>query len=387
MNSKNIPKLTLFFDGLGERTKENIDFFVGCDIIFKSGNKTFGGKITAQDNNFGLLYLGINKIGSFEELCSFIANESIKYDSIEFTYKERGANIIISADEKGVRSKQAESTEQNTNLNPLLSDREYFLKVGKADNLLKAIGIMTADGKIKNDMIRKYNQTDRFIELTADYFKDLGEKTITVLDCACGKSYLSFALNYYLVEVLKKKCRFIGIDISDRVIEESKRIAAELGYNNMEFFKEDLRGFEPKNNIDVVISLHACDTATDMALGLAIRKKAKAVLCVPCCHKELLDKFRLEPLAPIMRYGVFKTKLNDVFTDGLRCLKLESCGYKVSAIEYVSPLDTPKNLLIRGIKIADENEDAKDEYYRLCRILCVTPAIEAYSSDFDIDFN
>lgn len=379
MNTKNIPKLTLFLNGLSERYKENSQFFVGCEILFKSGLKSFLGKLYTNENNLELTFLGNKEIVSFEYFCTIIVKEAVKYDSLVLTYNERGSVFVITADEKGVATKQGESKSENISINPLISDREYFLKVGKADNLLKAIGIMTNEGKIKNDMIRKYNQTDRFIELTADYFNTFSDKPFTVVDCACGKSYLSFALNYYLCDVLKKKCKFIGIDISDNVISESKRIAKELKFYNMEFIKEDLMAYEPSYKIDAVISLHACDTATDMAIGLGIRQNSKVILCVPCCHKELLDKFRFDGLEPIMKTGVLKTRLNDILTDGLRILKLEACGYEVSAIEYISPLDTPKNLLIRALKVKEENSDANEEYKRLCKIMGVMPAIEGYS--------
>lgn len=250
------------------------------------------------------------------------------------------------------------------------------MNLGKATPLLKRLGFMTEEGKIKNDMIRKYNQTDRFIDLIEDLFD--GQNNINIIDCACGKSYLSFILNYYLWEERHIKAFFTGIDIKQNVIDESNKIATDLGYRNMNFLCEDLRSYDGVSP-DIVISLHACDTATDMALGFAVRNKAKSIICVPCCHKELLDQYELRTLEPMLRHGIFRNRLNDILTDGLRCLKLEACGYKVSCVEYCSPLDTPKNLLIKAVKISNRDEKAEMAYYQLLEYLHVRPSIEYYS--------
>ena len=246
---------------------------------------------------------------------------------------------------------------------------------------MRVLGYLTEDGKIKNDKIRKYNQTERFIELIAPMFDGFSEKDeISVVDCACGKSYLSFVLNYYLWEVKRIKARFTGIDISENVVAESRRMAEELGYKNMEFICEDLRFYNGGEDPDVVISLHACDTATDMALGYAIRRGAKKIICVPCCHKELLDKYKKEDLAPIIKHGVMRARLNDILTDGIRMAKLEAEGYDVSCVEYCSPLDTPKNLLIRAEKRRKSDSAAEKAYYGLISELGVSPSVEFYSS-------
>jgi SAM-dependent methyltransferase len=241
-----------------------------------------------------------------------------------------------------------------------------LVKIGEADNLLKEIGILTKEGKVKNDMIRKYNQIDHFVELIDKMIDDLSDSdTITVLDAGCGKSYLTFVLNYYIKEKKKKNCYFIGIDRSAGVIKASQDIAKRLGYKNMEFIEEDLHFYEPSRKIDMVISLHACDIATDMALGLAVRVNARAIVCVPCCHKELLEQYSFDALGEITKHGVFKARFADILTDGVRSLLLETQGYKVSVVEYISPLETPKNLLIRAQKVSDDNKKAMDEYLKI----------------------
>ena len=150
-------------------------------------------------------------------------------------------------------------------------------------------------------------------------------------------------MNYYLRDVLRRRCRVIGIDIKENVIEESRKMAKRLGYHNMEFICADLRTYQPPKHVTAVISLHACDIATDLALGTAIRAKAKYIACVPCCHKELLDQYHIPGLEPLTRYGVFNARFNDVLTDSMRALKLEAEGYKVSVVN-ISRRSIPRKI-------------------------------------------
>ncbi|HEX3028221.1 MAG TPA: SAM-dependent methyltransferase, partial [Clostridia bacterium] len=302
--------------------------------------------------------------------------------SLVFTYEERGTTIIIEADNKNVKmhskDNNAETAVKQHNETSHIGNREYYIKIGKADDLLKEIGILGHDGKIKNDMIRKYNQIDHFVELISDMLKDMANKldSITVLDCGCGKSYLTFVLNYYIKEVLKKPCHFIGLDYSKGVIEASKKMAQNLGYNNMEFKVTDIRDYTALNKINMVISLHACDTATDEALALAIRNNVDTMVMVPCCHRELLNQYTLPQFESVIKHGVLKARIADALTDGLRALMLEALGYKVSVVEYISPLETPKNIMIRAEKTAQANKKLLAEYRNLKSILNVNPTLE-----------
>lgn len=256
-----------------------------------------------------------------------------------------------------------------------MGEREYLIALPKANALLTQIGIMGKNGKIKNDYVRKYNQIDHFVELASDYLKRL-DGEIEVLDCACGKSYLSFAMNYYLRDVLKKNCHVTGIDYSENVIAASKKSAAALGYSNMTFEVADLNTFVPSRTPDVVISLHACDTATDLAIAAGINSGAKAMFIVPCCHKELLGQYSYEPFAPLLKHGIFKARQADLLTDSIRCLLLEASGYSVIAQEYISPVETPKNLLIRAFKDSSDTQRAKKDYYRIKEMLGIMPKLE-----------
>jgi hypothetical protein len=188
---------------------------------------------------------------------------------------------------------------------------------------------------------------------------------------------------HYLTEA-KEKCHFIGLDYSESVIESCKIIAKNLNYRNMEFHAIDIKNYEPIKNIHVVISLHACDTATDMALALGIRVNSDVIIAVPCCHRELLSQYSYEPFKNILKQGVFKTRMADILTDGMRSLMLEAKGYEVSVVEYISPLETPKNTMIRAIKTAQENDKAMDEYISLMSSLNVYPALYSFLNEWEV---
>ncbi len=273
---------------------------------------------------------------------------------------------------------EIENIEDYHNETAHIGNRNYFIKAGQARELLQEIGILSPDGKVKNDMIRKYNQIDHYIELIDDQLKDLAHKhdSITVLDCACGKSYLSFVLNFYIKEVMKKPCWFIGLDYSTTVIEASKRMAANLGYNNMEFKVTDVRNYRKNRDIQLVISLHACDTATDEAIALAVNNDVEAMVIVPCCHREMLSQYDFPPFGKVLKFGILKARIADALTDGMRGMFLEAMGYRASIVEYISPLDTPKNLMIRAEKTGHINNTAMEEYKKLRDLLGVSLSLE-----------
>ena len=373
MEKKTIAKLRMFFSGLESRHQEQQDFFKDMNIAFKSGTKTF----TASYKD-GQLYMNKEIVDAdFSDALEAVLSEAAKYESLEAVYCERGTNVIITADARNVNIRYEEpKPEAEVKVE---SRRDYLIKASKAPELLKEIGIMTKDGKVKNDMIRKYNQIDHFIEVVEPILKNMDpNEPLTIMDCACGKSYLTFVLNYYIREVMKRSCYFIGIDYSEGVIKSSIERAERLGYRNMEFIQEDLRTYVPSRKIDMVVSLHACDIATDYAISAAIRAESGSMVIVPCCHKEMIDQIDAEDLAPLYKHNIFRARLNDLLTDSLRSLFIESYGYEVSALEYISPLDTPKNLMIRAVKTSSENIEAKKEYQDMKKFFNVSPTMENY---------
>jgi len=256
----------------------------------------------------------------------------------------------------------------------------------EAEELLKAIDIMSAQGNIYADKRRKYEQVNQFIRLIDEIFlqnEDFRQQ-VAILDCGCGKSYLTFVLNYYLREKIRINCYFYGIDTDTEIIASCRELQNRLDYRNMEFHVTPIKDFTPPEPIDFVISLHACDTATDEAIGMGIQLEAPFILAVPCCQSELAaqisstNQSSRHPLWMLARFGIYKNRLADLLTDTLRTLALEAAGYRVTVTEYVSPLATPKNLMILAQKHQKRNPQALKQYAELCEVFDVKPAIGKY---------
>ncbi len=376
MNQQQKSKIELFLGGFAERYRNGADYFAEISFSFISGRKNYTGRIVSNEGSFEYSFSGKRMANDLSEALQFLLEDLLKYDSATVQYKERGLTTELIADGRNVKIIKREEANEITGRPSGKGD--YQIDLRKANKLMTALGYCDKDGKLRNDMIRKYNQTNHILTLVADLFA--GKNDLIIVDCACGKSYLSFVLNYYLWEEMRIRAHFVGIDISPKVIEASKRIAQDLGYTNMEFICEDLRSYESDFHPDVVMSLHACDTATDMALGYALRHGAESIICVPCCHKELLKQYKIQDFEPITSHGVFRARLNDLITDGLRAMKLESEGYDVRCVEFCSPIDTPKNLLISAKKVSAENRNVKDNYYKLLSDWHVKPSMEYYAS-------
>ena len=398
MNKQNIGKIKLFLIGLENRFSENSSIFKDIHVVYKSGLKEFKGVGSYNEENISYNFNGKTENYTLSELWDRVTKEAENYDEVSILYRERGTDILITGDNKNVKMQNKEVPEDSTIISSnetketapanhsqetsTLLNRDYYIKVGKADALLKEIGIMSKDGKIKNNKIRKYNQIDHYVELLEGVLDSLPKnKVITILDCGCGKSYLTFVLNYYLTEIKRRKCKFIGLDISEGVINSSKEMAKNLGYRNMEFHAIDIKMYKPKEKINVVMSLHACDTATDMALALGIKLESDCIIAVPCCHRQMLSQYNYEPFEGITKHGILKARLADVLTDGMRSMMLEAKGYDVSVVEYISPLETPKNLMIRALKTSDENYDLMSEYLNLMSSLNVYPALYEFLNE------
>lgn len=381
MNKQSISKLKMFLTGLEARLDENLEFFKKITAACKSGAKVFNAVLTLENGKLQMNFNGVTEVMETGWLSARLCKLAVNYDAVTVTYEERGTIIIIEADEKNVKMSTGRSEgvqgENHADIHSA-GRREYYIKIGQADELLMEIGILSPEGKVKNDMIRKYSQIDHFVELIDDLLKNLAEKhdSITVLDCGCGKSYLSFVLNYYIKEVLKKPCHFIGLDYSNTVIEASRRMAANLGYNNMEFKVTDIRSYHANRELHLVLSLHACDTATDEAIALAVNNNVKSMVMVPCCHRELLNQYDFKPFEQVLKYGILKARIADALTDGIRGLFLESLGYRVSIVEYISPLETPKNLMLRAEKQGGPNRKAMEEFKQLKALLGIDPTLE-----------
>ncbi len=377
MNKQTASKEEFFIHGLMSRYTDGPEFFEGLNCAFKSGTKTFEFTAESSEGKFSFIFLGKKNLLTSDELIAFIVAMIPDYDSMVLTYNERGKGYIVEADEKRVTTKTGDAVKTVKSDSVVagnaagLGNREYFINPDKAAPVLSVLGILGKNGKIRNDMIRKYNQIDHYVEVLDSMLRELAETTdcIRVIDMGCGKSYLDFVLNYYIKEVLGKKCYFTGIDINPVVVEDSRKMAAELKYNNMKFIEGDIADFIPDEKYDMLLTLHACDTATDKALSFAIVNDVKSIVCVPCCHKEMNSQYHLDGFEDVLKYGVLKARIADSLTDGMRGMYLEAMGYDVSMVEYISPLDTPKNLMMRYILHREKDIAALNKFFALEKMI------------------
>lgn len=229
--------------------------------------------------------------------------------------------------------------------------KNHILKDGEAVDFLVALGVQTPDGKVVKSKCHKFKQINRYLEFVEDILPVLQkEETIRIVDFGCGKSYLTFALYYYLKIKQNKNIDIIGLDLKKDVIEDCNALKDKLGYQGLRFVKGDIKDYENTDKIDMVVSLHACDTATDYALAKAVAWDAKVIMAVPCCQHELNRQIACAPLQEILKYGVIKERIAALMTDAYRADCLEQMGYETQILEFIDLEHTPKNLLIRAVR-------------------------------------
>ena len=257
--------------------------------------------------------------------------------------------------------------------------RNYLIPEGVPCPFLIHTGVMTKDGAVRASHSKKFRQINRFLEFIHDVADLLPpDQTLNVVDFGCGKSYLTFATHYLLTTLLKRDCRIVGLDRRPDVVETCSRIAEELKLTNLQFSVGDIAGYESDVAVDLVISLHACDTATDEALAQAVRWKSRVILAVPCCQHELNEHLSGTALAPLTAYGLTKERFASLTTDTIRASLLSAVGYPTQILEFVDMEHTPKNLLFRSVRKpassdSDAAERALSEVNRLSLLLNIPP--------------
>lgn len=274
-----------------------------------------------------------------------------------------GAQRILQNISKG-RGEEVKAERNNKTKNYILLGEEDFLR---------KLGISDESGRVRDRMQSKFRQINKFLEYVDSIVDKLPEDNLNIYDLCCGKSYLSFAVYHYFRNYKKKNIKMVCIDLKSDVIEYCSNLAERMGFNSMEFVCMDINEYEMVNKPDLVVSLHACDIATDIVLNKASDNGATVILSTPCCHHELNHKINCAPLSFVTDHSMLRQKLCDAATDALRLLKLESEGYDVSAMELIDPEDTPKNIILKAIKKKNPSEEKllvlKEKYKEARRFL------------------
>ncbi len=288
-----------------------------------------------------------------DEVCRLLseygqANLLTTLGDAEWKISKSGKEALLGADklERKLNSNNAGFTAA---IEALDKEKNYILS-GK-EEFLRRLGISSSDGRVHDKKQGKFRQINRFLEHIEDVYSSLPtDGAINIFDLCCGKSYLSFAVYYYLTAIKGREVNMLGVDLKRDVILWCEKLALELGFTGMRFLVEDVTKTPGDVKPDMVISLHACDIATDIVINTAIRMGARVILSTPCCHRYLNDKIKADELEFVTRYPHLRNKLCEAITDAIRAARLEGAGYSVSVMELTDPDDTPKNTLIRAIK-------------------------------------
>ena len=257
--------------------------------------------------------------------------------------------------------------------------KQYIIPDGSPCDFLIELGVMGSDGKVFPRAYSKFRQINRYLEIVDDVFRYLPSgRTLRIIDFGCGKAYLTFALYHYLKKIKNRDVEIIGLDLKEDVIRFCSDAAQRLGYSQLKFIMGDIADYT-NDKADMVVTLHACDTATDYALINAVKWGTKVILSVPCCQHELFSQIKNDLHQPILKYGILKDRFTEYLTDGLRGLKLEACGYDVAMIEFTSLEHTARNIMIKAVRtrpIKSRMAKAQEQYEALCEFYHVKPTID-----------
>ena len=305
---------------------------------------------------------------ALETLSGWILHD---FRQAQIRMQDEMVTVLVSKKGKAtVKSKKAACIEtQNLEHN---RKKQYIIEEGTAVPFMIDLGVMTESGKIIRTRYDKYRQINRFLEFIEDILPELPtDRTVHIIDFGCGKSYLTFAMYYYLKVLKHYDIRITGLDLKQKVIEDCQALADRYGYDGLQFLCGDIADYNGTDEVDMVVTIHACDTATDYALYKAVKWHASVILSVPCCQHELNRKMQCETLSGAFQYGLIKERTAALMTDAMRGQLLEMKGYKTQLLEFIDMEHTPKNILIRGVKskglLPKAARKQQMENYQKCR--------------------
>lgn len=298
-------------------------------------------------------------------------------------FKGNIMDAVVLVSKKGkltVKYKRRQGNEQEDKQQSLAHNRtkQYILQEGKPVDFLVGLGVQTPDGRIAKARYDKFRQINRYLEFIEDVLDELPkDRTIRIIDFGCGKSYLTFAMYYYLHELQNRDIEVTGLDLKTDVITHCNQLADKLHYESLHFERGDISTYEGADAVDMVVTLHACDTATDYALEKAVKWGAKVIMAVPCCQHEVNRQISCEVLKPVLKYGLIKERMSALITDALRADILERQGYDTQILEFIDMEHTPKNLLIRAVKKnAMRPVKRQDDIEGVTEFLHISPTLE-----------
>ena len=312
---------------------------------------------------------------SADEACEKMLESMENMKQMQLVTADAEFSVLISKKGKvTIKKKQKKAKMRPLDLNHNRK-KQYILQEGVPVPFLQDLGVMTEEGKIVHARFDKFRQINRFLEFIEDILPQLDSgRELTILDFGCGKSYLTFAMYYYLHELKSYDIRIIGLDLKTDVIRKCNELAKKYQYDKLTFLEGNIADYTGAEEVDMVVTLHACDTATDFALAKAIGWNAKVILSVPCCQHELNRQMKNDVLSPIMNYGLLKERMAALVTDGLRAEYLKREGYDVQVLEFIDMEHTPKNILLRAVKTGRRADN--EESIRACEtFLRVTPTL------------
>lgn len=295
-----------------------------------------------------------------EQAVDVLTDYMQQFKQLQMETKQYRYTVLVSKKGKvTIQKKQQAGCVKQVDLSHNRS-KQYILQEGTPVPFLQDLGVMTSEGKIVRTKFDKFRQINRFLEFIEDILPQLDKnREVTILDFGCGKSYLTFAMYYYLHEMKHIDVRIIGLDLKTDVIRHCNELSDKYGYEKLRFLEGNIADYTGVDEVDMVVTLHACDTATDFALDKAIGWNAKVILSVPCCQHELNGQMKNDLLAPIFKYGLIKERMAALVTDAMRAEYLESQGYDAQILEFIDMEHTPKNILIRAVMTGKKKNNQK----------------------------